>query len=107
LLRAPRGLPLGFPLWPLRKRVPCFVSVFSSIVAPNCQPIEHTPACRQGAFRPEAPHGLAGKPNDFFQAAGLRRDSRGRNHRTLPHDMSCGRSDFDVLVKQNRFIFLR
>jgi hypothetical protein len=25
----------------------------------------------------------------------LRRDSRGRNHRTLPHDMSCGRSDFD------------
>src|SRR3984893_17577765 len=44
LLRAPRGLPLGFPLWPLRKRAPCFVSVFSSILAPNCQPIE-THAC--------------------------------------------------------------
>jgi hypothetical protein len=27
----------------------CFVSVFSSILAPNCQPIEHTPACREGA----------------------------------------------------------
>ena len=59
LLRAPGGLPLGFPLRPLRKRVPCFVSVFSSILGPNCHPIEHTPACREGAFRPEAPHGAA------------------------------------------------
>src|ERR1700720_225050 len=52
LLRAPRGLPLGFPLWPLRKRGPCFVSVFSSILAPNCQLIEHAPAYRHGMLWP-------------------------------------------------------
>jgi hypothetical protein len=37
------------------------VPVFSSILAPNCQPIEHAPACRYGTFWPEAPLGLAGR----------------------------------------------
>jgi hypothetical protein len=93
LLRAPGGLPLGFPLWPLRKRAPCFVSLFSSILAPNCQPIEHAPACRYGTFWPEAPHGLAGrdlakdKSNARARPSAICR-SASRKSATL----SCGRA---------------
>jgi hypothetical protein len=75
-------------------------------------------ACRSNTRPPvvKAPSGP--RPHTAWLA--LRRDSRGRNHRTLGHDMSCGRSDFDrpiwkggnccsadVLVKQNMFIFRR